>query len=307
MALLRPPEQLTAAYMARMARLRRASVLSIQALFDDVVTGPESAAAFVDAAVPVVLGAQQAVVAEVDAYLSTAAGAMTRTSTAPVGLDASQLIGAKARNGTSIETVYSRPFWQWERRQAELFDEALQRLPRGSIRRQSSLIARERIRLYARTRVAQDIVTDMQLVQRDAAWARVQIDPRLPRWRRVLSGAENCPLCAVAATNTYAKIRRIQLHPRCDCGIEPVVDTDVMATPLVRDLPDVYRRMADMRIRGSGISKRTDTTGPVTLYPDLLNARFEPGALPGVEVVEHGELGPTLWVQGQHFTGPESI
>lgn len=307
MALLAPPPRLTAAYMARLARIRNAASAAILARFDQIVADDSDAAAFVAAATPVVLAAQERTVATVDAYLSLAAGTMTGTTTAPVGLDAAEIIGAKARAGTSIETVYSRPFWQWERRQAELFNEALKRLPRKSIRRLSSSAAREQVRLYARSRIAQDIITDLQLVQRDAAWARVQIDPRLPQWRRVLSGAENCPLCTVAATNTYTKIRRIQLHPNCDCGIEPIVDTDVMATPLVRDLPDVYRRMAEMRVRGSGISRKTDVTGPVTLYPDLLHARIDPGDLPGVEVVEHGELGPTLWVQGQRFTGPDDI
>jgi hypothetical protein len=302
MTLLTPPRDLTAAYMRRLQRIRKATTAAAFANFARVT--PASAGDYVDSVVPIVLSGQATTVATVDAYLSLVAGAATDTSTQPVGIDPAEIIGAKARNGTPLETVYHRPFWEWERRQRELFDAV--ELPSTSIRRATG-VDREQLRLYARSRIAQDIITDLQLVQRDAAWARIQIDPRLPRWRRVLTGAENCPLCATAATQTYTKVRRIQLHPGCDCGIEPVIDGDALAVPNVSALPAVYERMAQMRVRGSGISRRTDVTGPVTLHPDRLNARFDPQDMPPVEVVEHGELGPLLWPTGQHFTGPDDI
>lgn len=297
MLLLPPPERLNVIHRARLARLRAAAALAATRAFDRISDPAADASAFLADVVPIALGAQAAMVAEVDAYLSLVAGVVTGSDRAPVGIDAAQIVGAKARNGNVLETVYRRPLWEWERRQAELFARAAGEMPDGPIRRQSS-IGREQIRLFARSRIAQDIVTDLQLVQRDATWARMQIDPRLPRWRRVTSG-ESCPLCTVAATNTYAAIRRIQLHPGCDCGIEPLVDGDVMSTPNVRQLPDVYRRLVEVRQPGSGINAKADANGPVVLYPDLLNTKLVD--LPKVEVVHHDELGPVLWDAAHEF------
>lgn len=291
----RTPERLTLAHQRRLTQLKRAAVAAALAAFDRLGGYDEAAQAeFVATVVPLLLAGQSGVVAQVDAYYSAAAGAITGTSSSPIGIDPAQIIGAKARQGVALETVYRRPLWDWHRRQ-----EALAQLDSRPMA-QRSTIGRERSRLYARSRIAKDIITDMQLVQRDAAWARAQVDPRLPMWRRVLNG-DSCALCVTAASNTYARIRRIQIHPGCDCGIEPVGDSGVMALPNLKQLPDVYRQLNSEVRRGTGISKAVDPTGPVTLYRDQLNITL-PDDLDPVEVVSHGELGPLLWVQGHEFS-----
>lgn len=173
--------ELTAIHKRRLDALRMILTRSVLTGFDRV-TDPTDAliSTFVDDAVPLILAAQVVTVDLVDGYLSTAAGLATGTSTAPVGLDPAELIGAKARNGTVLETVYRRPFWEWQRS--------------GTVD-------------AARARITTDILTDIQLVQRDAAWARMQVDPRLPRWRRVTAG-DTCELCIAAASRTYSNINR---------------------------------------------------------------------------------------------------
>lgn len=275
--------------------MKRATLAGVLLAFDNLAgLTDEQQAAFIGMIVPLILAGQASVVAQVDAYYSAAAGITTGTTTSPLGLDPAELIGAKARQGVPLETVYRRPLWDWQRRQEALADLD----PRAM--RYKSTIGRERTRLYARSRIAKDIITDMQLVQRDAAWARAQVDPRLPMWRRVLNG-DSCPLCVTAASNTYARIRRIQLHPGCDCGIEPIGDSGVMALPNLSQLPDVYRQLNSEVRRGTGISKAVDPSSPVVLYRDQLNVTL-PDDFPGVEVVQHGELGPTLWQRGHDFS-----
>lgn len=258
--LTRPPERLTAANQRRLQRLVALVVADVLRRYRRVPTRPtdDQLEQFIAGTVSIVLAGQTVTVRTVDAYLSAAAGLATGTSTRPLGLDPAQLLGAKARNGTPLETVYRRPF----------FDAARADLDRT----------------YIAGRLAQTAATDLQLAQRDAAQARMAADPRTPRWRRVLSGAEDCPLCTAAAGRTYRNINKLAIHPRCDCSVEPVIDTDIRAVPTA----------AEVRY------------GLPTPVPDRVLVPAA-GDRPGVEVLEHGELGPVLWVQGQHFDTAHAV
>lgn len=239
---------LTAAHKRRLDALRAVTTRRTTNLFARSSTPTDaSASRFVADTVPLVLAAQAAAVDMVDAYLSTYAGIATGTSTRPVGLDPTEIIGAKARNGTFLETVYRRPFWQWQR---------------------------DGNRDAAAARITTDVLTDIQLAQRDATWARMQVDERLPRWRRVTAGS-SCQLCTAAATRTYRNINQVHIHPGCDCTVEPVVDP-AGAGPDPSKLPAIYRQLSDLRI-------------PIGV------------TAAGVAVHEHGELGPTLAVPGHEF------
>jgi hypothetical protein len=237
---------LTSSHRRRLEAVRAVAGRHVLSAFD-ALPSPAGGTGFVAEVVPIVLAAQSATVDLVDVYLSAYAGTATGTSTEPLGLDPAELIGAKARNGAVVlETVYRRPLWDWERT--------------GN-------------REAARARITTDVLTDIQLAQRDATFVRMQVDPRLPRWRRVTSGV-SCDLCTAAATRTYARINRVHIHPGCDCTAEPVADESVTTTPDPRALRGAYRQLNDSR---------------------------SPAPVPGAAVHEHGELGPTLAVLGHAF------
>lgn len=236
-----PPSSLTVAHRRRLDAVRAIASRGVLNAFDKVTASTSEAVnGFIADTVPLILAAQTVTVDLVDAYLSASTGG------APVGLDPAELIGAKARNGMVLETVYRRPFWQWER--------------------DGNLAA-------ARARMATDVLTDIQLVQRDATYVRMAIDPKLARWRRVASG-DSCQLCTSAATRSYKNIQQVAIHPGCDCTIEPVVSDG--PAPDAGALPAAYRQLQDSRLPVASAS--------------------------GVAVHDHGELGPTLAVEGHEFT-----
>lgn len=237
-----PRSDLTVIHKRRLDAVRAVASRGVLNAFDKV-TAPTSEAVngFIADTVPLILAAQTTTVDLVDAYLSAYSG------TAPVGLDPAALIGAKARNGVVLETVYRRPFWQWER---------------------------DGLQDAARARMSTDVLTDIQLVQRDATYVRMAIDPNLARWRRVTSGG-SCDLCTSASTRTYKNIQQVAIHPGCDCTIEPVL-TGTEGAPDPARLPEAYRSLQDSRLLAATAA--------------------------GVAVHDHGELGPTLAVEGHEFT-----
>lgn len=66
-------------------------------------------------------------------------------------------------------------------------------------------------------------LTDLQLAR-----TRTVAQVGVTRFKRTLSGLENCPLCELAAQNTYYRGDLMPIHPGCDCGVVPVtVQVDV--------------------------------------------------------------------------------
>lgn len=95
------------------------------------------------------------------------------------------------------------------------------------------------------------------------------------KYRRILSGSENCAICLIASSNLYSTRDLMPIHDHCDCSIEPAdrvepvsFDPSMLAgrTTVVESLGDV-----------------------ATDYMDLIAVR------------EHSELGPQLVWAGQHF------
>lgn len=154
-----------------------------------VAADTDDAAEFVARVVPIVLNAQEVTVRETDAYMSMEAGLATNTSTRPWQLDASQLIGRRARRGTYLETVYGRNH----------------RANEGTFA----------------GRMAREVNTDITLANRGASFIHTAADERITGYRRTLSAGKNCALCVAAATRVYKRGDLQPIHSHCSCGIQP--------------------------------------------------------------------------------------
>lgn len=89
---------------------------------------------------------------------------------------------------------------------------------------------------------------------------------------RVLGPGNNCDLCVIASTQRYKVTELMPIHPRCSCGVETVMGD--------REAPKLDAESLSV--------KSEDPTSLITTH-------------------EHGELGPTLALAGEHFTGPSQI
>ena len=67
--------------------------------------------------------------------------------------------------------------------------------------------------------------TDMQLAARQQASYTMQASGR-EFYRRVLTGAENCALCAIASTQRYSTADLMPIHPGCDCSVASIGSID---------------------------------------------------------------------------------
>ncbi|MFK4482560.1 hypothetical protein [Curtobacterium sp. AB7] len=121
-------------------------------------------------------------------------------------------------------------------------------------------------------------------------------------YRRVLTGLENCALCAIASTQKYSKQELMPIHPGCDCGVQPVKEADGPATILDPDLLERTHALIDQKLGGTdraaqdlGLDKRSSAGKPLSDFTDL------------VVVNEHGELGPTLAWRSDKFTSAADI
>lgn len=121
-------------------------------------------------------------------------------------------------------------------------------------------------------------------------------------FRRTLSGAENCALCAIASTQRYFRGDLMPIHPGCDCGILEVFSEDDPGQVIDPETLDIVHRSvssfigaeSDPGARVAGLGKTTPK-GPVSDYTDIVVTRI------------HGEYGPTLSWRPQRFTGPDDI
>lgn len=121
-------------------------------------------------------------------------------------------------------------------------------------------------------------------------------------YRRVLSGLENCALCAIASTQRYSKSELMPIHPGCDCGVQPVREADGPGTILDPDVLERTHALIDRKLGGTdrgardlGIEKTSSAGKPLSDFTDL------------VVVNDHGELGPTLAWRSDKFTSAADI
>lgn len=130
--------------------------------------------------------------------------------------------------------------------------------------------------------------TDLQLAKTHTAretLSRVGVQT----FRRTLTGAINCGLCTIASTQLYYVENLMPIHPGCDCGVHPNTDADPF---------DESGHAALLESAHAAIEERlgvVDRGGRAPDYRKLILVR------------EHGELGPTLTVRGQHFDGPGAV
>jgi hypothetical protein len=130
------------------------------------------------------------------------------------------------------------------------------------------------------TRLVGDLAaTDMQLALR--AQSRMSLEAGgHTRYRRVLTGREDCDRCRLAAMNTYSSADLLPIHGRCDCTVEPIQGD---AAP-------------EVDLSGLALS---------SARADEVAAGVAPESL--VAVREHGELGPVVVWASDHFTGPDDL
>lgn len=130
--------------------------------------------------------------------------------------------------------------------------------------------------------------TDMQQAKNRAAAAGIDRSG-FEFFRRVLSGSENCALCAIASTQRYRRGDLLPIHPGCDCGVAvmfaPSDPGQVIDSPTLELIHNEVER-----VTGS-----VDRSGRAPDYRDLVVTNL------------HGELGPTLGWRGETFTGPADL
>lgn len=202
-----------------------------------------------------------------------------------VPASAQDLTEQTLRNGPSLLDVYRRPFVStWTS------------LAKGDF--VSTAIEQGAIR------AASLAETDVQLASRQAGLNQRTGNSNIVGYRRVLTGAENCALCAIASTQRYTRGQLKPIHPGCDCGEEPIYgDFDPGQVVDMEGLDSLHEGLidqlgvSDRRARSAGIGKSVQYEDSERLadFTDIVVTR------------EHGEYGPTLSWRNQDFTGPEDF
>lgn len=269
------PEEAIARYQTQYGRLRAdvvARVLALWAMHGGL--SDENAERFTFSAVPVVRGGQVAIARLVAGYLALltrlAVGASRAAAVDP------RTVTTEALRGVDASEVYRRPIVTARTAVAEG-----KPLP-------------EALRL-GRDRLERIVDTDVALAQRQATVEVIGPDDRIVGYRRVLTGA-SCALCATASTQRYRKAELMPIHGRCDCSVAPIFGTadpgQVINRRLLKDLRAAAKQTGDSDYARSRHLKVAED-GTVRL--------------PEVSIHRHGELGPTLSVKGDTFTGPGDI
>jgi hypothetical protein len=202
-----------------------------------------------------------------------------------VAVRSTQLTDEVLRNGPSFDEVYRRPFVDVYRALAsnELVSTAIQR----GVARASSLAE-----------------TDVQLASRIAGLRQREANNNIVGYRRVLTGAENCALCAIASTQRYTRNNLKPIHPGCDCGEEPIYGDfdpgqviDQTGLDSIHEALQTQLGVSDAQARDASIGKfvQYDDNTRLADFTEIIATR------------EHGEYGPTLTWRDQAFTGPNDI
>ena len=214
--------------------------------------------------VPVVQAGQRQVAQLTDAYISRVAVSVGVDWSA--GLDLDAVVNYR---GVPAVEVYRRPsvtaYMALNR--GETYEVAVQR---------------------GLTRLMSITATDMQQAKNRAAASAIGRSG-FQFFRRVLSGSENCALCAIASTQRYTRGDLLPIHPACDCGVAVILSQ--------RD-PGQVIDSATLELIHNEVERVTgavDRAGRAPDYRDLVVTNL------------HGELGPTLGWRDEHFTGPSDV
>lgn len=213
---------------------------------------------FVAQVAPVVLAAQHQSVALTDAYLARALGRQ------PLGLNAGQLTGPAARNGTTPDEEWRRPFitvWTALSRNRP-YDGAVA----AGLHRAQGMAA-----------------MDVQLSMRGTVAAITEADDSIVGYQRVTDG-KACTLCQIASTQRYHRGDLLPIHTHCGCGVVPIIGED-------RGQVIDPTRLASLKEAGE--------INRLTAQRQAARARGQQTTEPVVH--EHGELGPVLTDSSHHF------
>jgi hypothetical protein len=235
---------------------------------------------FLAAVVPLVNGAQRAMLSLTTAYLAQQKQNALGGKFTPVVVDPALVVGAAARGGVTPRQVYERPFHLTWRQIADL--------PREPGAVDQAINA-------GRDRATSLALDDLQLTKVQASQRVLSLDGHVVGYRRTLEGEHSCGLCIVASTQRYHHKDLMPIHGGCDCDVAPIygdLDPGHVIDPLTLD--GVHDRIAER----FGVSARDARAVPDQGLPDYKDI---------LVVHEHGELGPVLGVRGQPFLGPDDI
>jgi hypothetical protein len=189
------------------------------------------------------------------------------------------------RNGPTRDEVYRRPFVEtW-----------------------TALAAGELVRVAIEQgagRASSIAETDIQLASRQAGLRQRQANGNIVGYRRVLTGSENCALCAIASTQRYRRNNLKPIHPGCDCGEEPLYGDFDPGQVLDPEGLDSIHQALQTQLGVSDRNARSAQIGKFVQYED------EQRLADFTEIIatrEHGEYGPTLTWRDQAFTGPNDF
>jgi len=181
----------------------------------------------------------------------------------------SELATSFLRNGLTDEDLWQRPFVSM----------------RTALAQGKSV--KESIQLGA-SRASYLAETEIQLARRNAGLRARTSNERIVGYIRTLTGSENCALCYVASTQRYTRGELLPIHPGCDCGEMPIYGTT-----------DPGQVIDEMRLSATHqrVAERFGISDPGAREPDYRK----------IAIKNHGEIGPTLTVRGQDFTGPTNL
>jgi len=204
---------------------------------------------------------------------------------APVSVRSTDLTDTVLRNGATQTEVYRRPF-------VSTYTALSQNKQVGAAVREGA------------ARAFSIASSDVQLATRAAGLKQRQGNSNIVGYRRVLSGTENCSLCAIASTQRYTRDQLKPIHPGCDCGEEAIYGSfdpgqviDPEGLDSMHEALSKQLGVTDRGARDAGIGKLVQYEDGTRLS-DLTEI---------IAVREHGEYGPTLTWRNQHFTGPSEI
>jgi hypothetical protein len=166
------------------------------------------------------------------------------------------------RNGVSALEAYSRPATQFVYARSQ-----------GATVDEAKKIALDRLTGLA--------TQDVKLATRDEQRRLYMAAPKVTGYRRIihpeLSESGTCGLCVVASSRIYHTADLMPLHgPSCNCDTMPITAGDDPG----------------FRLNDDDLQKIYEAAGS-NAAEDLVNTR--------VTINEHGELGPVLWKEGDHF------
>jgi hypothetical protein len=233
---------------------------------------------FAAAVAPVVVGGQRAMASLTDAYLASLATVTLGKPHRPVGVPKDVLDGIRG-DVTPVE-VYQRTgptVWTALSQGVPLTEAVGQGLDRALAMAS----------------------TDLQLAKTHSSRYVLGNSDGVVGYRRVLESGRSCALCIVASTQRYHSEDLMPIHPRCDCGVEPIYgDRDpgqVIDPDVLDNLQDTITERFGSSDAGAREIPGVGGDGKPLRYRDV------------IVVHEHGEIGPVLTVRGQDFTGPHDV